>query len=109
MKLIERSEYLKLLRQQFEKVTAGDGHTLFVSGEAGIGKTSLINVFCKQQENGCLLFQGACDSLFTPRPLAPLFDIAWQIGNGLPAVGDSTENTGDRATLFSRVLHELSN
>jgi predicted ATPase len=68
MPLIERDVFLSSLQKHFENVAGGEGHCILVSGEAGIGKTALVKAFCKQQGNDCSIFQGACDSLFTPRP-----------------------------------------
>ena len=79
MALIEREEFLTALQQHFENIAGGEGHCVFVSGEAGIGKTSLVKAFCRQQSGDCNIYQGACDNLFVPRPLAPLYDILWQV------------------------------
>ena len=83
MELIERDGFLALLQTQFKNVAEGEGHCIFVSGEAGIGKTSLVKAFCKEQKDNCNIYQGACDALFTPRPLAPLYDIIWQVNSDL--------------------------
>ena len=48
MELIERDGFLTALRSQFELVSEGEGRSIFVNGEAGIGKTSLIKTFCKK-------------------------------------------------------------
>ena len=69
MELIERDSFLTALRSQFENVSEGEGRSIFVSGEAGIGKTSLIKAFCNEVKNKCNIYQGICDALFTPRPL----------------------------------------
>ena len=79
MELIERDGFLDYLQTKFESVTEGEGHCILVSGEAGIGKTALVKAFCKQKQDNCKIYQGACDALFTPRPLAPIYDIIWQI------------------------------
>lgn len=79
MELIERAGFLSSLQTQFERVAEGEGHCVFISGEAGIGKTSLVNAFRKEHKTNCHIYQGTCDALFTPRPLAPLYDIATQI------------------------------
>jgi hypothetical protein len=44
---------------------------------------------------------GACDALFTPRPLGPLHDIALQLPDDLAA---RLESEAPRATLFSALL-----
>ena len=104
MELIERAGVLAALQKTFKNVKEGEGHCLFISGEAGIGKTSLVKTFCHQQEN-CIVYQGACDALFTPRPLAPLYDIVWQIRSDLwPA----THTIEERSELFLKFFHELS-
>ena len=69
MELIERDSFLTALQSQFENVSEGEGHCIFVSGEAGIGKTSLVKAFCNEVKNKCNIYQGTCDALFTPRPL----------------------------------------
>lgn len=105
MALIERDEFLDLLQTKFAGVAQGEGHCVFVSGEAGIGKTALIKAFCKQQQENCTIYQGACDALFTPRPLAPLYDIIWQVNKDLwPA----SSNIEERTELFAAFFRELS-
>jgi predicted ATPase len=76
MELIERSEFLDLLRTKYLVVAEGEGHCVLLTGESGIGKTSLIKAFCKEPGNDCNIYEGTCDALFTPRPLVPLYDIA---------------------------------
>ena len=79
MVLIERDEFLGSLETMLESVTEGEGRCILLSGEAGIGKTSLIKSFYKEKKDNCKIYQGTCDALFTPRPLAPIYDIIWQI------------------------------
>jgi len=79
MKLLERDSYLSRLAYHYQQVEGGSGHAVFLMGEAGIGKTSLVNCFIDEVARGASVYTGACDSLFTPRPLGPLFDIAAQI------------------------------
>jgi len=45
MELVERDAFLSLLQARGTAVAAGEGHCVFVSGEAGIGKTSMVKVF----------------------------------------------------------------
>jgi DNA-binding CsgD family transcriptional regulator len=104
MKLIERDEFLVLLQTTFENTGQNEGHCILVSGEAGIGKTSLIKRFCQDKKRNYKIFVGTCDALFTPRPLGPLCDILWQMkdfGEG------GNLQTKDRAELFTRFLQAL--
>jgi len=104
MELIERDGFLRSLETKFESVTEGEGHCILLSGEAGIGKTSLIKSFYKEKKADCKIYQGTCDALFTPRPLAPIYDIIWQIEK------DTKENelyNVDRALLFNQLFHGL--
>ncbi len=105
MELIERDVFFTLLQTKFKTVLDGEGHCVFVSGEAGIGKTSLIKTFCKDVKNKCTIYRGTCDALFTPRPLAPLYDIFLQIQNSLP---ENSDDHTDRTAFFTRFLHALN-
>jgi class 3 adenylate cyclase/tetratricopeptide (TPR) repeat protein len=64
------------------------GRLLSVTGEAGVGKTSLLRRFCFDQHDAIRLLWGACDPLFTPRPLGPLVDVAEATGGQLLRVVD---------------------
>src|SRR6476620_12252835 len=101
MELIERSAFLELLQTKFETVAAGEGHCVLVSGEAGIGKTSLVKKFCKELNADHKIYKGTCDALFTPRPFAPILDILWQMQNGFL---ENELNIQDRTTLFMKIF-----
>src|SRR3954468_16560775 len=105
MELIERAGVLAFLQTQFKSVAEGEGHCVFVSGEAGMGKTALVKAFCKQQKDNCNIYLGACDALFTPRPLAPLYDILWQVNINLWPASQTIE---EFAGLFSKFYFEIS-
>ncbi len=104
MELIERAGFLTILQSKFQLVAEGEGHCVFVTGEAGIGKTSLVNTFCREVKTKCNVYKGTCDALFTPRPLAPVYDILLQMGKDLPETG---ADITDRPAFFTRFLHEL--
>jgi len=105
MELIERAGFLATLQSRLRDIADGEGHCILLSGESGIGKTSLIRAFCREKGKVASFYQGTCDALFTPRPLAPLYDVIWQMQ------GDGWENTGgreERAALFNRFFHEIA-
>ena len=105
MELIERAGFLASLHEKFADMEAGEGHCVFVSGEAGIGKTSLVKAFCQGLKARFNIYQGTCDALFTPRPLAPLYDILLQTGYDLP---EDNAGLADRTVLFTRFFQELT-
>jgi predicted ATPase len=47
--LLERDAFLLTLVQQLGQVQAGQGRVALVSGEASVGKTSLVERFLEQQ------------------------------------------------------------
>ncbi|TKK68009.1 ATP-binding protein [Ilyomonas limi] len=47
MALIERDVFMESLQKHFENVAEGEGHCIFLYGEAGIGKTALVKAFCR--------------------------------------------------------------
>jgi predicted ATPase len=104
MELIERDDFLNLLQTKFESVSNGEGHCILLCGEAGIGKTSLLKNFCREHKGKGKIYQGICDALFTPRPLAPVYDIIWQMHRDS---GEDSFDMTDRAALFGYILHKL--
>lgn len=106
MELLEREPLLRELDEALEKATAGEGRIALVSGEAGIGKTSLVEQFVRERKGSVRVLWGTCDSFFTPRPLGPLHDIALQSKGELLEVLNSESN---REAIFSSCFIELNN
>jgi len=104
MKLLERDTQFKALETALTQAKTGKGCVALVYGEAGIGKTSLVNHFLNEHKSKWQILQGACDLLFTPRPLGPLHDIALQTRGQLVQLLDSESN---RTAIFSACLNEL--
>ena len=92
MDLLERERCLADLTAWLGAAAERGGCIALVGGEAGIGKTSLMHEFAEQQREVRVLW-GACDALFTPRPLAPLHDIARQTQGALVAAINSGART----------------
>jgi tetratricopeptide (TPR) repeat protein len=101
--LVEREECLETLERALRSAAAGRGAMVVVSGEAGIGKTAVLEEFTRAERPIRLLW-GWCEALFTPRPLGPLYDIAAQLGGALDA---ALRNGSSRETIFATVLDEL--
>ena len=104
MELLEREQFLGELEALLSAVTAGNGRLALVSGEAGIGKTSVVERFVAAHKKQARVLWGACDALFTPRPLGPLYDIAHQTQGNLLALLDEE---APRASIFSAALDEM--
>ncbi|WP_342363602.1 helix-turn-helix transcriptional regulator [Terrarubrum flagellatum] len=101
MALLERDISLKTLGAALESAIGGVGQTILVSGEAGIGKTSLIDHFVVKARERCRVIRAHCDSLFTPAPLAPLHDIADQLDK---ALRDQLSRDISRSAIFASVM-----
>jgi tetratricopeptide (TPR) repeat protein len=103
MELLERERCFADLAEWFHGSAERGGCVALVAGEAGIGKTVLLQEFSRLQRGARVLW-GACDALFTPRPLAPLHDIARQTQGALLAAMNSG---AARDAIFSAALDEL--
>ena len=104
MTLLEREEYISGLTGQFRNAASGKGQVAVICGDAGIGKTSLVESFTQQQEDKAKIYWGACDALFTPRPLAPLYDIA---GRMKSTIINKLEQAAPRPSIFNEFLNEI--
>ncbi|MCA1844519.1 MAG: AAA family ATPase [Actinobacteria bacterium] len=80
MRLLERDDDLAALVAHWERARAGRGGLAVVAGEAGAGKSSLLQAFADDHHAGTPVLWGACDPLSLPRPLGPLHDVADQLG-----------------------------
>src|SRR3954469_12514422 len=71
--LLEREPTLAVLSTAVADAAAGRGSVVLVTGEAGIGKTSLVRAFAQEADARLLL--SACDDLMASRTLGPLRDV----------------------------------
>ena len=104
MRLLERDACLDELDMALQDAASGEGRVALVSGEAGIGKTALVEWFVRERRDSVRVLWGACDALFTPRPLGPLHDMAVQMQGNVPALLHADAN---RTAIFSAVLGAL--
>ena len=103
MTLLEREPLLEVLAARLRGAAAGAGQIALVYGEAGIGKTALVDCFTGERARPGRVLRGACDSLLTPRPLGPVHDIARHAG---PALRALLEAGAPPSVLFPAVLDE---
>lgn len=78
--LLERDEPRSMLAAALQRAVEGEGHAVAIGGEAGFGKTSMLERFACDQRGVARALWGSCESLATPRPLGPLLDIADELG-----------------------------
>jgi DNA-binding CsgD family transcriptional regulator/tetratricopeptide (TPR) repeat protein len=102
--LLEREAQLAALDEYAAEARRGEGRLVLVSGEAGVGKSALLEE-CQRRHAATAWAWGACDGLFTPRPLGPLLDIAPQLGGTLLA---TTDRDSDREEIFRALLTSLA-
>ncbi|HEY1918605.1 MAG TPA: AAA family ATPase [Streptosporangiaceae bacterium] len=104
MQLLERQEQLGSLAEYAADAGRGEGRLVLVAGEAGVGKSALVEQL--EREVGEARWSwGACDGLFTPRPLGPLFDLAGQLGGELLEL---CRAQAGREELFDALLRRVS-
>jgi len=102
--LLERESQLGSLLQYADEARGHCGRLVLISGEAGIGKSSLVEELQHRLPDATWAW-GACDGLFTPRPLAPLHDIARELGGTLLEV---MQSAATRDEIFDAVLRRAS-
>ncbi|MTW12057.1 AAA family ATPase [Pseudoduganella eburnea] len=87
--LLERERELETLQRLASRADSGVGGMALVLGEAGIGKSSLLQAFAAPLRDRFLLLQGACEDLSTPRALGPLRDFACELGSDVVCAIDN--------------------
>ena len=111
MVLLERDSALASLGEYARQASAGEGRLVLVSGEAGVGKSTVVEALADRLERAgekrteVTWSWGACDGLFTPRPLGPLFDVAETLGGELL---DLCRTRASRDELFRAMLRQIN-
>ncbi len=103
MDLLERELAWQRANETIQGVLSGEGAIVLVSGEAGIGKTSFVKAISESFQPPVRVLWGACDPLFTPRPLGPIYDIAT---GGFPHLLDRL-NSGADWLATAAELHKI--
>lgn len=79
------------------------GRVVLVHGEAGVGKTSLVNAFLASLSSERQVLRGACEPLTSPRPLGPLWDL---VDSGVP-LHHLLSHDVDTAAAFRELVRDL--
>jgi len=77
--LLEREASLDELGRRLRLALTGKGQAVFIGGEAGIGKSSLVGAFLAGVPAEVTILRGYCDALFTPRAFGAILDVAAQL------------------------------
>ncbi|MFA9445787.1 AAA family ATPase [Egicoccus sp. AB-alg6-2] len=106
MDLLERDDQLAVLWEAFRCSQRGAGRVVLVSGEAGVGKSSLARAFVADAATRSRVRWGCCDPLTTPRAHGPLRDIAGSAGGQLAAVLEADSSADERHGAFLDLLRQ---
>jgi DNA-binding CsgD family transcriptional regulator len=102
--LIEREQPLRQLIDLAQTASHGRGSVALVAGEAGIGKTTLLEEMRHNASQSCQVFWGSCDALVTPRALGPIYDMAANLGGEVPTL---LLDGAPQSELFDAVLKQI--
>lgn len=103
MGLLERESELAALAGALDEAAAGRGSVVLVTGEVGIGKTSLMTRFAERLGGGARLWWGNCDDLAIPRPLGPFRDVA-----GSARLQEALAHDAPAHVVHAALLEDLS-
>ena len=103
-RLLEREPLLVSMLSALDRAASGRGGTVVVEGEAGIGKTALIQDFATAAAEGSHVAWGWCEALLTPRPLGPLQDMGRALD---PKVAELLEQGASPDRLFPALFNAL--
>jgi DNA-binding CsgD family transcriptional regulator/tetratricopeptide (TPR) repeat protein len=105
MELLERQTQLAELTRLLHEAGTGAGKIALIAGEAGAGKSALVEQFSRQSARAARVLWGHSDALQTSRVLGPVNELV----AGLATPSDaSPESAPSRERLFSLLLERLS-
>lgn len=105
MMFLERATALDDLLAYHRQAAEGQGLLVFVGGEMGIGKTTLVEHFVREIDGASRVTTISCDGLRVHGPLGPLMDVAHTLG---PAVEHLLETQAPRDRIFRAVESALA-
>jgi DNA-binding CsgD family transcriptional regulator/tetratricopeptide (TPR) repeat protein len=103
--MLEREAELSVLAESVRAAADGNGSVVLVFGEAGIGKSSLVDALRARLPAEGRMLVGYCDDLATPRTLGPFRDLVGSVGTELSR---AVTEGGDRDRLLTALRAELS-
>ncbi len=103
-RILEREDELTQLTALVQAAAAGDGSVVLVSGEAGIGKSSVVQAVRGLLPAEGRMLVGHCDDLATARVLGPFRDLIGSVGPDWTA---ALSDGADRDRILAAVRSEL--
>ncbi|GAB3953643.1 AAA family ATPase [Kribbella albertanoniae] len=103
-RIVERERELDELTAAVRLAASGSGSVVLISGEAGIGKSRLVEAMAAWMPPEGRTLVGHCDDLQTARTLGPFRDLADKVSAGLAT---ELEIGTDRDRLLTALLAEL--
>lgn len=100
--ILERESELAQLAKLLGAIETSGGRVVLVRGEAGIGKSTLINRVLSDSREDAYTLLGACDDLLTPQPFGPIWDVARTEASLSQPLED-----GDRRAVMESILDLL--
>jgi DNA-binding NarL/FixJ family response regulator/energy-coupling factor transporter ATP-binding protein EcfA2 len=104
-RILERDGELTALASAMAGAAAGTGSVVLISGEAGIGKSSLVLALRSLLPPDARLLVGYCDDLATRRTLGPFRDLIGSVGAEL---AEAVQDASDRDRVLSALRGELT-
>lgn len=107
--MLERDAELTLLIAAAQRLRSGEGGVAVLSGEAGIGKSTLVDAFLDALPDGLRVLRGWCDDLVTAHPLGPIREAVRGRPGGL-AIGpglDAALAAGDVPEVLAGLTEAL--
>ena len=104
--LLERDPELATLGQRFAALCTGSssGGSVLLSGEAGVGKTTVLRAAARRADRRIDWLWGTCEPMLSPTPLGPLVD--W-LDRMPPALAAAVRAGRHAAEVLSGVLSML--
>jgi DNA-binding CsgD family transcriptional regulator/tetratricopeptide (TPR) repeat protein len=99
--LLERDALLGRLDGLVDEAVATRGHLVFLGGEAGVGKTTVVRALQERATERLTVRVGHCDNVAASAALGPLVD-------ALPETAEDTDAEVVRPVLFRRLRQRLA-
>jgi len=105
-RFIGRDRELYVLLRSARRAAGGECAFAFVSGDAGVGKTRLVDELCKALPRGTRDYRAACLQ-YAPSPMGPLLDVVSALAAQRAPPPPTGDDPVDKRRLFERVAETL--